>query len=288
MASNDEEQPATRSETPSKDVAWFKKDVTAISEPARRLLERYSNIPPNEVIPHVLAIRDRAWRITSYPCIGQLRFLDLSITQHPLYPIFLPLLTSPHPNLLLDLGCCFGQDLRALVAAGVPSTHLYGADLHHEFIDLGYDLLRDRSSLNAHFLTGDIFSPTVWASSFAPLEGTLHIIHTASFFHLFLLPQQLSLAKLLVRLLKPEPGVMVVGRQSGNERAGEYPGRADPSKTCWRHNEASWKEMWKRVGSETGSEWAVKVWVEDVQGWDLGTREGPGWRRLTFGVKRVR
>ncbi len=81
---------------------------------------------------------------------------------------------------------------------------------------------------------------------------------------------------------------MFVGRQSGNERAGEYPGRADPSKTCWRHNAQSWKEMWKRVGRETGSEWAVRVWMEDVQGWDLGTREGPGWRRLTFGVERVR
>lgn len=29
----------------------------------------------------------------------------------------------------LDVGCCLGQDIRKLVADGVPSAHLYGVEL---------------------------------------------------------------------------------------------------------------------------------------------------------------
>lgn len=39
-----------------KDVRWYKTDIDTISEPARQLLETYSGIAPDQVIPHILAV----------------------------------------------------------------------------------------------------------------------------------------------------------------------------------------------------------------------------------------
>lgn len=48
------------------DVAW----------PAtRELLKSYSKIPEADVEEHVYKIRDRAWNVCDYPCIGQFGFL---------------------------------------------------------------------------------------------------------------------------------------------------------------------------------------------------------------------
>jgi len=35
---------------------WYTGDVTAIPLEARKLLEQYSKIPPNEVVPHILEV----------------------------------------------------------------------------------------------------------------------------------------------------------------------------------------------------------------------------------------
>ncbi len=76
--------------------------------PIRTLLESYSHIPPSQIPTHISAIRDRAWQIHPYPCIGQFRFLNLSISQHASYPRILAALKEPGARrTLLDLGCCF-------------------------------------------------------------------------------------------------------------------------------------------------------------------------------------
>ena len=46
----------------------------------------------------------------------------------PAYPEVLERLKTKDEK-FLDLGCCLGQDLRVLLAAGVPGQKLYGADL---------------------------------------------------------------------------------------------------------------------------------------------------------------
>lgn len=39
-----------------KDVHWYKADIGPVSEPARQLLENYSRIPPDQVIPHIAQV----------------------------------------------------------------------------------------------------------------------------------------------------------------------------------------------------------------------------------------
>lgn len=277
-----------------KDVHWYKTDIGDVSEPARRLLEKYSRIHPDQVVPHIAQVRDRAWDIFPYPCIGQCRFLDLSISFSPLYPTILRRLQESNDT-LLDIGCCFAQDIRKLVSDRAPSENILGADLRPEFIDLGYDLFRDRDTLKSKFLIGDIFDETT-DSAFRELDGKVDIIYAASFFHLFNWEEQVDVTERVVRLLKPVQGSLILGRQRGNVNSGEYEHRTNEKGTMFRHNEKSWKEMWKQVGKATGTSWDVNVWLEKDE--DFGryrknegngsdNRLDAGDRRLRFEVTRI-
>lgn len=67
------------------------------------------------------------------------------------------------------------------------------------------------------------------------------------------------MAERVVKTLKPVKGSMVVGRQRGNLNPAEYKDRTDQGGTMFRHNEKSWKKMWKQVGESTGTVWDVSV-----------------------------
>lgn len=237
----------------SKDVGFYNKKLEAFDPSTREVLERYSKIPSDEVEKHVYEIRDRGWDVFSYPCIGQFRFLDLSLGHAPQYAEVLKRVKSGAR--LLDLGCCFGQDVRRLVVDGAPDAgaNLYGADLQSEFFDLGYDLFRDRETLRAHFLKADIFEAQ---SALNELKGSVDIIHAAAFLHLFDWDQQLAVLRAVVKLLKPVKGSLMLGRQVGNVEGKETMGGMT-NRRLFRHNEESWRKLWSQISQETGTNWDV-------------------------------
>lgn len=222
------------------------------------------------------AQRDRAWKVWPYPCIGQFRFLNLSISRHPLYPILQKRLDSGQT--LLDLGCCFGQDIRKLVADGAPAQNLIGCDLHQAFIDLGYDLFRDRDTLSSRFFEGDILAPQFdddddnnnnhTQNPFHSLLRKTDIIHASLFFHLFTLSSQQLISKRLLTLLRPEPGSLILGRQTANVNPGVYThgSRHSSQPGMWRHDVQSWTKMWEQAGEEVGVQVRVKASLEMTRG----------------------
>lgn len=187
----------------------------------------------------------------------------------------------------LDLGCCFGQDIRRLVSDGARAENCYGSDLQLDFMELGYSLFLDKDKLKSKFIEGDVFDPD---SNLKELEGHIDIMHTAAFFHLFGLEDQKRIARRAVRLLKPQKGSLLVGRQVGNVQGGEFPHRTNPKQVMYRHDVETWKQMWKDVGDETGTKWDVQAELLDWPGF-VG-KDGPAWnaegaRRLQFSVRRV-
>lgn len=119
---------------------------------------------------------------------------------------------------LLDLGCCFGQDLRKVAYDAQVSRNLIGTDLEKAFLHLGYDLFADRDHLEATFLPGDIFAPDFLQQ----YRGKVDIIYLGSFLHLFNETQQKKVAKQLRLLLRPQAGSMVFGRNLGADKGGHF------------------------------------------------------------------
>ena len=163
---------------------------------------------------------------------------------------------------MVDLGCCFGQELRRLVFDGAPATNLYGLDLRQEFFDLGYDLFVDEGKTDINFITGNIFTDT---SSIGCLNGNVSVVYASAFFHLFDRPQQLQAAKLVSRLLKPVPNSMVLGRQVGSIVPGSYEHKTNPASAMYRHDVQSWIALWDEVGTEEGVKWDVEAELREVK-----------------------
>ena len=147
---------------------------------------------------------------------------------------------------------------------------------------MGYRLFCDEGRLGATLLVGDVFDE---AGPLAELRGTFDIIQAGLFFHLWDRDGQKRAAKNIVRLLKPEVGILLVGQQVGSSKPGEYPSARG---TMFRHDVGSWERFWEEVGEETGSKWVVRAVLDDGLGmearkaWDDG-----GTRRLGFEVERV-
>lgn len=59
-------------------LAWFDKSPTlnVIFPELQRLLQSYSGIPVHELLDHAVKVREEAWAIHPYPCIGQFLFLE--------------------------------------------------------------------------------------------------------------------------------------------------------------------------------------------------------------------
>ncbi|KAF9630887.1 putative methyltransferase domain-containing protein [Lasiodiplodia theobromae] len=276
----------------SKDSPWYFHEIDTLTPEVRELLEKYSGIPPEKVEAHVKEVRDKAWEIHPYPCIGTFRFLDLSMYKEPYYEEVLSRVKNGEK--LLDLGCCFGQELRKLAYDGAPPSSLYGSDLRPEFLTLGHTLFLDEAKLPAspHFIAADVFDDA------SPLQqqlaGSVSVVQAQAFFHLFPRADQLRAAERVVALLKPEPGVVVVGSQIGSPKPGVSESWTHGKKAeRFVHDPTTWRELWDEVGQRTGTKWEVvearlkKVEKKDVSP-ELLKRVGPdGVHWLSFWVKRV-
>ena len=111
-------------------------------------------------------------------------------------------------------------------------------------------------------MVGDLFT----GEHFRDLEeaGGVDIVYAASIFHLFDWGQQVKVAERVVGLLKKRKGSLVVGRQRGSRTPMEYEHRTNQGGTMFRHNEESWREMWRVVGEKTVSGNLCSVFVESV------------------------
>jgi hypothetical protein len=173
----------------------------------------------------------------------------------------------------------------------VPAENCYGADLRADFMALGYDLFKDKDKLKTKFIAADVFDDD---SPLTNLYGQMSIVYTGSFFHLFYYDEQLTVAKRVVKLLKPTAGSMVVGRQMGNVNSGFHSQSGyEGEKPRYRHNAESWAELWDKVGEETGTKWKTEAYLEgpgvgfgEMEKKLTERRKEDGARRLRFVVRR--
>jgi SAM-dependent methyltransferase len=281
--------PESRAEmaTRLKEKPFYKATLESIDPNARKILEEYAGIPPAEVLSHVQAVRDQAWEVFPYPCMGLFTFVKMHISKNPAYGTVLKrLLANDNKKdkaTLVDLGCGFGQELRTLVAAGVAPTSLYGVDVSDGFVELGLELFRDKATMQSRFIVTDLLnSPSVPAQ----LQGKVNFVFAGSFFHLFGWDDQLALSKRAVEMLKPEAGSMIFGHQLGCVEAREDAAPDVPSGKIYFHDPESFRRFWRIVGEETGTKWEVQV-ESGERGIDEMRKLKPTLIYLRFAVERL-
>lgn len=232
----------------------------------------------------VLEQRERGFASNPYPCIGLYRFTILTLHTHPLYTTIVDRLRQ-RGAAYLDIGCCFGQDLRRLAHDGVPSENLTGVDIAGALMEHGYELFRDRDTLRAgRFIVADVFagdSDPAWAELRA--HGA-DVVHCSAFFHLFPLAEQQAAAQQIARLVRP--GGVVVGRQIGSLAPGDVAAIQEGS-SSYRHDVATFAALWDRAGETTGTQWMVEGTMDMVGVNTASPVENENSRRLLFTVTRL-
>ena len=178
----------------------------------------------------------------------------------------------------LDLGCCFGQVIRKLVHDGAPAENLVGTDLEQGFVDLGYDLFKDRGRLESTFTAGDFFGSEIVER----YERSFDFVHAASFFHLFTWSEQVEVMSKAILLLRPVSGSLLFGRQTSFDQSGPFEHPATRSGEMFRHDEASFRELVSQVQAEFGTNLKVEVNVHDNSKWAPTDKDPMKWRMMYF------
>ncbi|KAI0771025.1 hypothetical protein BD413DRAFT_476724 [Trametes elegans] len=237
---------------------------------------------PGELKKHILAVQAEAYKVHPYPCIRRFSFLYLKLGRLPAYQQLLTLGRERKDAIFLDIGCCFGNDIRKAVADGFPVEDCVGSDLHPEFWELGHTLFKSTSeTFPVPFIAGDAFDPAHLApapplyapatpprprpdlrtlTSLSPLRGHAAAIHASAFFHLFGEDEQQRLARALAGLLSPAPGSVILGAHGGRAEKGFRTEARRPSShrnaPMFCHSPESWRELWDGQVFERGT---VKV-----------------------------
>ncbi|ETS83429.1 hypothetical protein PFICI_05305 [Pestalotiopsis fici W106-1] len=246
----------------------FKETLETVPAAVAELLESYSGIPQGQQIAHIIECRNDAYTKCPYPCIGNLRFLDFDLSLHPLYadqvlgPLREPSREGEAEPLFLDLGTCFGQDVRKLVYDGAPIERVWASDIEPYLIDAGFKLFNDDGKLpRDHFLCpGDLLSAAP-GDRLRVLDDQVTILHMTAVFHLFLLQDQKKIVDRCLRLLRKDTGrpVLLLGMQMGSVVAGPFLRENHSAEFShkYRHNVESWANLWYEVCGR--DEWKDRI-----------------------------
>lgn len=188
----------------------------------------------------------------------------------------------------MDVGSFIGMDLRRLVFDGAPSGNMYGVDIVSHW-DVGFDFFNDKDHFKGKFIEADIMSDG--NPDLEELKGDIDVICISAVLHQWDWDPQVECCKKLVSYSKP--GTLIIGYQIGNPEGRQYmlnaPGGAKIAQ--WRHDSATWKDMWKQVGEETGTKWEAegRISTWESMKWDpaIGKVLQPGDCPFNFVVTRV-
>lgn len=234
-----------------------------------------------ELKKHVVHVQQEAWKVHQYGCIRGFVFTRFKISRLPAYKQLLKLGKEREGAIFLDVGCCFGNEIRKAVSDGFPGENTIGTDLHADFFELGNKLFK--SDFPGHFIPGDALDsnflktvPPFYSApetprpdlrslkTLTPLLGHVSAINASSFFHLFDEPQQLEVGHALAGLLSPEPGSLIFGEHAGRPvkgyRTDGLPRDDGSYEFC--HSPETWKEMWDGGVFEKGTVKADALLVE--------------------------
>ncbi|KAF7293052.1 hypothetical protein MIND_01204600 [Mycena indigotica] len=225
-----------------------------------------------ELKQHVSEIQAEAYKIYPYPCIRGFDFLKARILRIPAYTQALNLLKGSSDAIYLEVGACFGVDVRKVHADGVPADNIVATELFTELWEIGHKLFKStQATFPITFIPGDLFDEAFLSSQFqvlsqprpdlparsitslSPLRGNVSVIHISYVFHVLSKERQIILVHKLASLLSPAPGSMILGCQLGANQEGHHVFFQDRSEaarlaggiTSFCYTEESWRRLWE-------------------------------------------
>jgi len=227
--------------------------------------------------------RDKLWGVWAYPCVGQFKFVSITIQRQNSYERIVESLKGGARY--LDIGCAIGQDMRYLALDGCPSTNMFGLEKVEGFVDASYDFFGDRQTLATRFIIADLMDRTNQDAE--ALKGTVDVAHVGMFLHLWDLEGQTQACERITEFMSSKPGTLVVGNSVGRTKAGIW--EWNGGKAFYKHNVESFTSMWKEVGRRTGTNWEVRGWMHDGLGLngEKGHWDDPLTTRLMWEVERI-
>ncbi|KAJ7122278.1 hypothetical protein C8R44DRAFT_831585 [Mycena epipterygia] len=211
-------------------------------------LKEQSGINNLEVLKqHIIAVQTKASSVYNYPCIRSFQFARYphrtKISTYPAYQHVLSMGRERQSTILLDLGCCFGTDIRKAASDGFPRENLIANDLYT--FDPGF--LKPSEPMTSPF---EVLLPApvlAVVTSLSDLRGHVAAIHISYVFHLFPEARQLQLARALAGLLSPAPGSVLFGSHIGRLSKGFRELHVVTGEYMFCHSPESWRDMWEEV-----------------------------------------
>jgi len=183
-----------------------------------KLIRDYKKDPlisEEAVKKRVREIRIAALNVRSYKCIKEWYFLLVRIQNNPYYN---EIIKDASNKTYLDIGCCFGIDMRQLLIDGVNPQNICGVDIESNFIQSGFDLFEDKHILSDRFIIANFLEEKFYEQIIKKLGGPVDVIYAGSVIHLL---EEKDIAKLVLTvftLLKP--GGVFLGQTAGSAHAG--------------------------------------------------------------------
>jgi len=222
----------------------------------------------DELKRHIIAVQTKAFEIYPYPCIRIFEFARLKMSRLPAYGQFLKLGKERKGAVFIDLGCCFGNDVRKAVHDGYPVENAIATDIQNGLWDLGHEMFRSTpESFPVPFIQGDILDPSFLqavhpftkdspcttpapalnaVTSLNSLRGHVSAVFSGAFYHLFSETDQERIARAFACLLSHEPGSMLFGVHGGRSEKGFFqPTGSEYKMFC--HSPESWKLLWEDI-----------------------------------------
>ncbi len=172
----------------------------------------------------------------------------------------------------------FRAELETITDTNAPTSR-WGLELQKPFIGLGYALFGDAAQPPASFIAADLLDES--NLDVAALVGTIDIIHLGMVLHIWGLEGQIRACARVVKLLRPQPGALILGQSVGHVQG--------LGSRIYRHSAETFKQMWDEVGRLTGTRWEcrARLEVETAVGNQTSDWDDPLRRRLVFEVERL-
>ena len=191
---------------------------------------------------------------------------------------------------LLDIGTCFGQDLRKLAYDGVNPANLNGTDLIAGFEEAGFRLFNDRDRFANHFFASDILSDDK-ESPLVKREGKWNVLTAFLFLHVFSLSDcKIACARMLRLTAGPGSwimGVLLASTEPGEGETGPPFAKEGETRKYHRHSRETFVEMWEDAAKNSGKK--IDIWaeyaVEAMANPGSSFLNGPDARKLWFFIE---